>query len=369
MKAISTGNQFVIYDDSLKTYDQLPAQSYRAAYSKGQGFFLEKYIEPDPRENKIYGDHATKVEKVMKAFSRSKRNLGVILSGDKGIGKTLFAKLLSLKAIDMNLPLIVVDSYIPGIAAYLETIEQECVVLFDEFDKTFGGVQQADGMANPQTEMLALFDGIAPGKKLFVVTCNQLGRLSDYLINRPGRFHYHFRFEYPTGEEVKTYLQDKLPKEQWKEIDDIVEFSSRIPLNFDCLRAIAFELEDGSSFKEACACLNIINWDEVEYNVTCIFNNGAVITCKTGEIDLYSSDKQSCTYSTDELGYFLTTSFSPASVRFDAIKMATIIDGKNVALNNHLRAEKGAEWHAAIDSGINRLEIRRSKAISMHYTV
>ena len=38
--------------------------------------------------------------------------------------------------------------------------------MFDEFDKTFGNIKAADGMANPQTELLTLFDGLAQGKKV-----------------------------------------------------------------------------------------------------------------------------------------------------------------------------------------------------------
>ena len=58
--------------------------------------------------------------------------------------------------------------------------------------------------------MLTLFDGFSTGKKMFIVTCNSLYDLNDYLVNRPGRFLYHFRFDYPTAEEITQYLQDKL---------------------------------------------------------------------------------------------------------------------------------------------------------------
>lgn len=41
---------------------------------------------------------------------------------------------------------------------YLESINQEVMVLFDEFDKTFGEVRQSDGEASPQAHLLSLFD-------------------------------------------------------------------------------------------------------------------------------------------------------------------------------------------------------------------
>lgn len=50
---------------------------------------------------------------------------------------------------EMGIPLIVVDKFIPGIASYIESIDQEVMVLFDEFDKTFGEVEAADGEASP----------------------------------------------------------------------------------------------------------------------------------------------------------------------------------------------------------------------------
>ena len=59
----------------------------------------------------------------------------MILSGHKGIGKSLFAKLLSIEAIRNGIPVIIADKYIPGIAAYIESIDQRVMVLFDEFDK------------------------------------------------------------------------------------------------------------------------------------------------------------------------------------------------------------------------------------------
>ena len=137
MKIISTNNRYDVYDDSLRTYDVLPAQVYIVRFVKMQGFFLEKYDGLSVGEEKIYGVHDCKTEKVMRSFSIMERNLGVILSGDKGIGKSLFARVLADKAVKNGIPVIIVDMYIPGIAAYLESIDQKVMVLFDEFDKTF----------------------------------------------------------------------------------------------------------------------------------------------------------------------------------------------------------------------------------------
>ena len=197
MKAINLGdNTYDIFDDAMKVYSELPVQSYVVRCSKTRGFFLEKYNDMEIRESKIYGVHNEKIAKVMNMFSSSDRNLGVILSGAKGIGKSLFAKMLANTAIQKGIPVIVVDKYVPGIASYIEEIEQEVMVLFDEFDKTFGEVKSKDGEASPQTDLLTLFDGLSDGKKLFVITCNELRKLNDYLINRPGRIHLRLKLKY-----------------------------------------------------------------------------------------------------------------------------------------------------------------------------
>lgn len=140
MKVIHTGNTFQIYDDSLQTYDRLPVQSYVVRFSKQTGFFLEKYVDMEITEEKVYGVHTEKVQKVLESFAHFGRSLGVILSGDKGIGKSLFAKMLASDAMSREIPVVVIDTYIPGIASYLESIDQEVLCMFDEFDKTFGDV-------------------------------------------------------------------------------------------------------------------------------------------------------------------------------------------------------------------------------------
>lgn len=179
MIVVSHGNVYDIYDDSLQTHEKLPAQTYVVLFSNQRGFYLEKYVEMEITELKIYGVHLDKVQKVLNSFDKVSRNLGVILSGDKGIGKSLFVKLLAMEAVNKNIPLIVVDTYIPGIASYIESIEQDVMVLFDEFDKTFGEVKSKYGEASPQTNLLTLFDGISGGENFVEVSFNPASAVFD----------------------------------------------------------------------------------------------------------------------------------------------------------------------------------------------
>lgn len=286
MHIVESGKKYRIFNNAITTYDQLPPKTYRVDYDPETRIFslLEAHDFEIP-ETKIYGQHLDKVKKVLNSMDKMNRNLGVILSGDKGIGKSLFSKCLGLKARKKGIPVILVNEYHEGIANFLEEIEQTVMILFDEYDKTFDEKKH-----NCQAEMLSLFDGVSAGKKLFVITCNEIQSLSQYLINRPGRFHYHFRFLYPTADEIRDYMEDKLDKQYYDEIENVIAFSVRMNLNYDCLRSIAFELNNGLKFQEAINDLNIIRISQYK-NIKIIveFENQATLSGKIKEWQLYDN--------------------------------------------------------------------------------
>ena len=57
-----------------------------------------------------------------------------------------------------------------------------------------------------------------------------------------------------------------------------LDFSRRVALNFDCLRAIAFELNLGQTFSEAISDLNIINIEREAYKVIAHFADGSAMS-------------------------------------------------------------------------------------------
>lgn len=322
MKIIEMGTNYQIYGEDLIVLEKLPVQTYRVGFNKMTGFFLEKQHDMEIKEDKIYGVHEKKVDKVLKRFADAKKNLGVILSGDKGIGKSLFARLLAQKALKNNIPVILVDDFIPGLDNFLNDIKNEVMVLFDEFDKTFAKNKDED----PQSKMLSLFDGTSDGKKLFVVTCNKYSSLNEFMINRPGRFHFHFRFDYPNPEEVKEYLNDKLDEKYHSEISKVVVFSRKRKLNYDCLAAIAVELNEGEAFEEAIKDLNIVNTDynsNNSFNVRLLTEEGIVFTAENETISLFGdSEVEHWVY--DSKNNYITLSFKGNAALYDP-KTATFV--------------------------------------------
>lgn len=364
-KIINTGSTYRIYGEDLKTYDKLPAQIYSVNFSKMSGFYLEKHADIEVNEEKIYGVHIAKVDKVLNAFPNFNKNLGVILSGAKGIGKSLFSKLLANEAIKRGLPVLIIDTYIPGIANFIEEIEQEVLVMFDEFDKTFGGVKKADGMADPQTELLTLFDGLAQGKKLYVITCNELRALSDYLVNRPGRFHYHFRFDYPTDEEITEYMKDKLNEQYYGEIEKVITFSKRTSLNYDCLRAIAFELNTGLPFEEAIKDMNILHLEDTLYTISFYTHTGSCDT-QNRVMDLFDRTNNYSLYFTVD-GRCFYAKFSGVDIKYDREKFLEFVDGRDIKIEYDDDYEDEKDTRNLKEIIPDRITFVRKGTKSLHY--
>ena len=284
MKVISTG--FNVYNiipgNSFQSYDKIPAGVFRIGFDTFKGFSLIKQ-DNFKVEEKIYGDHEKNIHIIVEGFKHSNRSMGVIFSGDKGLGKSLVARKLCVYMMrDAITPVLIIDKYVDGIVEFIESIDQNIVLFFDEFDKMFSNRSSYDDdddhfLSSPkrtsseQDCLLSLFDGTSSGKRLFVLTCNNIYNISKYLVNRTGRVHYHVRFEYPTDSEIRQYLTDNLTKYDDELIAKISSFALITNLTFDSLRSICFELNLGRDFDDIINILNIINWFEID----CVLSNGS----------------------------------------------------------------------------------------------
>ncbi|ANY29290.1 putative AAA superfamily ATPase [Bacillus phage PK16] len=323
MKIVNFGSTFKIYGDDLKTCDQLPAATYKVDFHPMQGFSLEKIDNFESKEQKIYGSHAEKIEKVLRSYDKFERSLGLILSGNKGMGKSMFVQLIAEAVVARGIPVIMVTKAYPGIADFIEEINQEVLVVFDEFEKMFN---PRNDKAESQDNLLGLFDGTSQKKRMYAITVNDLYKVNEFMLSRPGRFHYHIRFDYPTASEIEIYLRDKIDPKYYGQIKHVVSFANRVKLNYDSLRAIAFELNEGYTFRSAIGDLNILATDSQRYDVKVTLNTGKVFDLKRKEINLFSEEVRLDGYMGG--GDYFSLSFNPENIEEELDKMT--VDGDYV---------------------------------------
>lgn len=213
-------------------------------------FWLET-VDDFVLPKRLYGGVMGQATRVLRTFEDRPGSTGVLLAGQKGSGKTLLAKVVSVMAGQAKMPTIIVNAPLVGddFNQMIQTMEQGAVVLYDEFEKVFNKEQQQ--------AMLTLLDGVFPTKKLFILTCNDAYALDQNLHNRPGRMFYMLEYEGVSAEAIREYCQDRL-KDQ-KQTDSVLRVSLLFEsFNFDMLQALVEEMNRyGEAAAEAIQMLNI----------------------------------------------------------------------------------------------------------------
>lgn len=131
--------------------------------------------------SKIYELNEDKIfkKRVLNSFNNHENSIGVMLAGTKGTGKTMLAKVIAKES---NLPIIIVDSQFPTtrLIGFFKQFSTPVCVIFDEIEKNFN-----------TGRMLDFLDGVEKTtKKLVLMTCNELNKVSEYLQDRCSRIRY-----------------------------------------------------------------------------------------------------------------------------------------------------------------------------------
>lgn len=252
--------------ESMDLHETLPAGNYVIKADMMGNLYLES-IESFEIPSKLYGDTLKHTDRILRTFKSRDASTGVMLNGEKGSGKTLLAKNLSYQAAKEGIPTIVINSAWHGdkFNALIQSIEQPCIVLFDEYEKVYASEEQE--------AMLTLLDGVFPSKKLFVLTCNDKWRVNEHMRNRPGRIFYLLDFKGLGAEFIREYCEDRLNNKE--HIERIVQIAGTFgEFNFDMLKATVEEMNRyNESPQEALAMLNA----KPEYGVECKYKTTLVV--------------------------------------------------------------------------------------------
>lgn len=250
---MKSGNTFrIATKESMDLHEQLPAGNYVVKQDPFENFYIEQ-IENFDVPTKMYGDTIRNTERIINSFWDREKSTGVMLVGEKGSGKTLLSKNICVELAKEKVPTIVINHAWVGdkFNTLIQSIQQPCIVMFDEFEKVYN--------SDEQEELLTLLDGIYSSKKLFMLTSNDKWRVDSHMRNRPGRIFYMVDFKGLDEAFIREYCYDNLAKPELKTIDTIVGIASVFgAFNFDMLKALVEEMNRyGETPQEAMRILNV----------------------------------------------------------------------------------------------------------------
>lgn len=232
---VERGNQYAVTPSDFITKDKLPVGTYLLCFDQDNGYFLKRTGNKFVMDFKIYDMETVFMDHVIKTFENTDRNLGIMLTGVKGTGKTVTAKLLANR---MNLPTILITMPFPGLADYIGSIKDECCFIFDEFEKTFKN-QNGEDISG---ELLSVMDGVFTGygRKVFILTTN-VNSVDPNFISRPSRIRYIKEFDSLEEATIRAYCNDMLKYPEF--FGGIIKYAKNAKImTMDILKSIVEEV-------------------------------------------------------------------------------------------------------------------------------
>lgn len=236
------GKQIWLQDGNIFSQGSATTVSHPEGLPKGiyevkvsmTGFYLSKIAESFTFDYKLYGLNQKFIDYVLKTYENTTGNLGVLLDGIKGTGKTVVAKELCNR---LQLPVILVQSMgvdtNSKLIKYLSTsIDFDCIFFFDEYEKEFKN----------SSDVLSFMDGTYNSiyRKVFLLTTNELN-VDPNLLGRPSRIRYKKSFSNLSEEVTREILNDIL--EDKTAIEKVIELTHSMNIiTIDLIKAIATEI-------------------------------------------------------------------------------------------------------------------------------
>lgn len=256
----------VLSIDTETLVDKLEPAIYTLNKDIFGGYFLTFKSKTFDIPTKIYGSTKARAEKVINTYTSREKSTGIMLTGDKGSGKTMLSSVIGNEMLAKGLPVILIESphHGPGFNEIINNIG-EAVLFFDEFGKIFKEDNQTK--QNPQDHLLSIFDGTGSQKRLVILTENKDILINEYMKNRPGRIFYHFKYKKIEEQVIREYAADFNIKSEVIE-DIVLRAEKSYEFSFDVLKAIVEEyLRFGEDVDTICRDLNIEQPNSQEKNL------------------------------------------------------------------------------------------------------
>lgn len=194
---LQDGNYFRPRDKGADR-ENLPPHVF-TIHNSMMGCYLERQQEKFEFPYKLYGG-SDFPKRVAHTYTHTTVNLGVLLNGIKGTGKTVEAEQICNL---LKLPVMLVQSDLEGaLVPFLNRIQDDIVVFIDEYEKIF----------EKSNQLLALMDGALRTKfrRVFILTTNDTF-INDNMLNRPSRLLYVKQFGNLGEDMIMEILRDMIP--------------------------------------------------------------------------------------------------------------------------------------------------------------
>jgi hypothetical protein len=258
-KWLTIEENYKLVSSNVAIIDNLPKGIYSLEQNEfSKEFSLTKLQDEFVFNFKLYDVEDKFINKVVHTYNNTKSNLGVLLNGYKGTGKSISAKIIANK---LNLPVIIISNCFEGLIDWITELKFDVILFFDEFEKNFE--------YDKSSVLLSIMDGVynTEHRKIFLLTSNNIHFDSNFL-SRPSRIRYRKEFRNLSHHTIEEYLNDNLKDKSY--YDDICKFVNTLEIStIDILKCIVEEcnLQPGESLQAIVKDLNI---QTANYTYSCI---------------------------------------------------------------------------------------------------
>lgn len=218
---------------------KLPGGIYRYVATM-TGWYLDRTSDRFEFPFKVYDSSQDVIDRIKTFWKTNGTNLGVLLNGLRGAGKTMAAQLLSNDLIDeFDIPVLVIRNPIP-LQVVFDNAQQDMIIIFDEFEKTHNEREHPGA----QQQLLSTIDGMSRSthRRLFLFTTNDTN-INVNFVDRPSRIHYKFEFKRVADEVIEGLIDDGLPVNLQHFKQEIFDFlNTRDICTIDIVKSVIAEV-------------------------------------------------------------------------------------------------------------------------------